>query len=675
MSQNDLLSKEWFFPPLNGGEFQGYNDPSTDNFKTTDNLGRESAQNSIGALRDGCKTVSMKYTLKTVDTNLFPGRKNFLKRLIAARDFYSSSSNEWTGDEIQKLENAIKALEKDKIRVLVISDFNTTGLYGDENSETDPYFKFFKSSNLSSYTSMSPGTYGEGKNSFMNFSQLRAITVYSKHINPIDGREDLFVGRSKLCSHIDPKESKETQKVGYYSLINPNNDGWSSYRGNEIDYSILPIQRDEYGTDIYVWGFNDLENLEFWDIKLAMGLMYAFFNAVRRKKIEFEIFDEDKLLYKFNNENINDFREIVEQDCIEKLGQEYWERSDASLVKGYLKCSDDHKSNKKQISLKTKDFGDVDLTIYADKEDKSLKNQYCIMRKPLMTIKSFPRGESGFPYQAVCEIKDDAGNILLSRLEDVTHTDLHAKHVKGSPKDIHKCTYALRNLKRAIHEKIDELTPKIKDSTDIPGLSELLWGDPIHNFDGNSIGGDNNSSNNQDDLETLDLIIDPKIIESVPSYKKKKKPSIVIQKTPSSKGDSGGNEGDHGGDGTANDGKGHGAGEGKGNAQENPEGENQSLIPSELVQIIRTRSKYDKEVSKFKIKALKKIKGKLRLGFALDEKGNQFIPINQFELINSDKIIKDKNLLAFENIELYKNDSFEFEIKFSSEFNFAVGAY
>ena len=63
--------------------------------------------------------------------------------------------------------------------------------------------------------------------------------------------------------------------------------------------------------------------------------------------------------------------------------------------------------------------------------------------------------------------------------------------------------------------------------------------------------------------------------------------------------------------------------------------------------------------------ALKKIKGKLRLGFALDEKGNQFIPINQFELINSDKIIKDKNLLAFENIELYKNDSFEFEIKFN----------
>ena len=673
MSQTEN-AKNWFFPPLNGGEFQGFSDSSTDNFKTTDNLGRESAQNSIGALRDGCETVSMKYTLKTVDTNLFPGRENYLKRLNAARNFYSSS-DKWTGDELRKIDKAIETIKKDKIRVLVISDFNTTGLYGEEDSEIDPYFKFFKSQNLSTYSEMSAGTYGEGKNAFINFSTLRAITVYSKHIQPINGEEDLYVGRSKLCSHIDPSDTKETQKVGYYAVTNPNNDGWSSYRGNEIDYSIVPIKRNEYGTDIYVWGFNDLDDLKFWDIRLAMGLMYAFFKAVRRKKIEFEIFDEDQLLYKFNYKNINEFREIVEKNCIEKLGLEEWEKSDASLVKGYLKCSDYHPSNKKQISLKTKDFGYVDLTIYSDKEDKSLQNKFCIMRKPLMTIQSFSRGESGFPYQAVCEINDDAGNILLSRLEDVTHTDLHVKHVKGSASDKNKCKYALRNLKRAIHEKIDALTPKIKDSTDIPGLAELLWGDPINDFDGNSIGGDNNISDNREEIETLDLILDPQIKQSVPAYKIRKKPSVVIQRTPSSRGDTGGNEGDHGGDGEANNGQGHGAGEGQGNAQENPTGENESLIPTELVQIIRTRSVNDMEVSKFKIKALKKIKGKLRLGFALDEKGKQFIPINQFDLIKSDKSIKDKNLLIFDNVELYKNDSFEFEIKFSSEFNFAVGAY
>ena len=74
----------------------------------------------------------------------------------------------------------------------MISDFNTTGLYGEEDSEIDPYFKFFKSQNLSTYSEMSAGTYGEGKNAFINFSTLRAITVYSKHIQPINGKEDLY---------------------------------------------------------------------------------------------------------------------------------------------------------------------------------------------------------------------------------------------------------------------------------------------------------------------------------------------------------------------------------------------------------------------------------------------------------------------------------------------------
>jgi hypothetical protein len=202
MSQTEHEKKEWFFPPLNGGEFQGFSDSSTNNFKTTDNLGRESAQNSIGALRDGCKTVSMRYTLKTVDTKLFPGRENYLKRLIAARNFYSSSEK-WTGDELKKIDKAISTIKQDKIRVLVISDFNTTGLYGEETSEVDPYFKFFKSQNISTYTDMSAGTYGEGKNAFINFSTLRAITVYSKHIQPINGKEDLYVSIILIYPHKD----------------------------------------------------------------------------------------------------------------------------------------------------------------------------------------------------------------------------------------------------------------------------------------------------------------------------------------------------------------------------------------------------------------------------------------------------------------------------------------
>ena len=112
-----------------------------------------------------------------------------------------------------------------------------------------------------------------------------------------------------------------------------------------------------------------------------------------------------------------------------------------------------------------------------------------------------------------------------------------------------------------------------------------------------------------------------------------------------------------------------------GNAKIDPEGKNKSYIPSESIKIIRTRSIVNKDCSKFRIKANKKMKGDLRLGFALDEKGKEFVPISNYELLNSEKIIKDKNTLTFENLNLSKNEFFEFEIKFSSSNNFAVGAY
>ena len=53
----------------------------------------------------------------------------------------------------------------------------------------------------------------------------------------------------------------------------------------KLENLLFILKRNEYGTDIYVWGFNDLDDLKFWDIKLAMGLMYAFFKAVREKKL------------------------------------------------------------------------------------------------------------------------------------------------------------------------------------------------------------------------------------------------------------------------------------------------------------------------------------------------------------------------------------------------------
>ena len=71
----------------------------------------------------------------------------------------------------------------------------------------------------------------------------------------------------------------------------------------------------------------------------------------------------------------------------------------------------------------------MNLDIYFDKNDATLKNKYCIMRKPLMTIQSFAK-KCGTPYQAVCKVLSDEGNILLSECEDPTHTEINAENVE-----------------------------------------------------------------------------------------------------------------------------------------------------------------------------------------------------------------------------------------------------
>lgn len=667
----------WYFPPSNGGEESGLSDGMMDIFPGIDNLGRESAQNCIGANVEPNKPVTVKYQLKYLDSDLFPGKENYLKRLESARDYYSTSSD-WTGDEYVRLQAAIDVLKKPKIPVLVISDFDTTGLYGSESEKRAPYFKFLKSSGISTRTPMSPGTYGYGKNALVKFSALRAISVYSKHIaHDLNGEvqsSDLYVGRSVLCTHKDPETNKETQKVGYYALTDQEN-YWSAFRGEKINDINLPIPRTEFGTDIYVWGYEDQDALKGWDLKLATGLFYAFFQAIREEKIKFEIYNEDDLIYEVNSENLDEFSKELEQDFIKEYGSEEWEASDSQLVNGYLKCTNSSDSSKQQTEiLNIKNIGEVILKIYSDKDDLGLRNSFCIMRKPLMTIESHEYNPSGKPYQAVCMILGDEGNDLIADMENGSHTELHMKYVRNK-QNKRMSQMALRELKREIRKRIDLLNPKIGDSSDIPGLNELLTGDPLQENNGNSPGEDGLENLSEDEIETLDMILKPEVIEDTPSFTKRKKKSIIIETKPTSRGDGGGNRGTLGGDGQANGGSGTGAGQTGGNAKIDPEGKNKSYIPSESIKIIRTRSIVNKDCSKFRIKANKKMKGDLRLGFALDEKGKEFVPISNYELLNSEKIIKDKNTLTFENLSLSKNEFFEFEIKFSSSNNFAVGAY
>ena len=69
------------------------------------------------------------------------------------------------------------------------------------------------------------------------------------------------------------------------------------------------------------------------------------------------------------------------------------------------------------------------------------------------------------------------------------------------------------------------------------------------------------------------------------------------------------------------------------------------------------------------------VNGDLRLGFALNERGNKFFPIKKYSLINCSLQNYECKNLIFKDIDLKQNDYFEIEVEFPTTANIAIGAY
>ena len=77
------------------------------------------------AAKNENEKVIVKFTSKKINSNLFPGREVFLQKLKKALEYWKKNEKAKTF-----LEKALFVMEKDEMDVLIISDYNTTGLLG-----------------------------------------------------------------------------------------------------------------------------------------------------------------------------------------------------------------------------------------------------------------------------------------------------------------------------------------------------------------------------------------------------------------------------------------------------------------------------------------------------------------------------------------------------------------
>ena len=134
-----MPSLTYEFDPLHNSPREAYNDPLKTMFgrDSKDNLAREAIQNSIDAEVDSNKPVQVVFRLETWKKEQIPDVAQFEKILKACEQDDKSKKH---------FQNASRILKSGSIPVLIVSDFNTSGLSGadDLDDEESNFYNFFK---------------------------------------------------------------------------------------------------------------------------------------------------------------------------------------------------------------------------------------------------------------------------------------------------------------------------------------------------------------------------------------------------------------------------------------------------------------------------------------------------------------------------------------------------
>lgn len=180
------------------------------------------------------------------------------------------------------LERALKAISSPNIKVLQISDRNTTGLTGPTSDPRSVFAALVKGDGVTNKADeTSAGSFGIGKNAAFAVSDLQTV-IYSTLYQDADGGEKgttrfAAQGRLRLISHTDGERSLSAE--GYW--------GRSNFKAIE-DMAEVPnwMRRKEIGTSILSVGFREQDH---WIERMSLSLVTNFFLAIHRKEIEFSV--------------------------------------------------------------------------------------------------------------------------------------------------------------------------------------------------------------------------------------------------------------------------------------------------------------------------------------------------------------------------------------------------
>lgn len=380
----------WNFPDRNGLGTQGISNSGVETFKgkIMESLTREICQNSLDASY-GQKPVKVIFRQYTIYKDLFPGFSELRNYMHDAKNYWVDRNNK---KSIEFFANACNVLDGNRIPVLCVSDYNTTGLTGsDDPMEDSAWFSMVSSEGVSNKSGSNSGSYGIGKSSIYAASSLRTVffNTYDK-----DGKS-AAEGVSKLTTF----ESNGIKKFGqgFYGELDSNSLTKCCESIDELDDLSF---RNEYGTDIFIMGFNDYSD---WKETIIISLLENFLLAIYNGELEVEVQD-----FVVNNDTLGSLLEKYKDKC--PSAYIYYEvlRSNEEVIEK----NDLFPNLLGTVSLKVKIFKD------------SLANRTVLMsRSNGMKLFDKDHISGSIQFSAILTMHGDTLSQYFARMEDPTHTN------------------------------------------------------------------------------------------------------------------------------------------------------------------------------------------------------------------------------------------------------------
>lgn len=398
---------------------------------------RETIQNTLDNLGQNAEgPIRMEFELTTMRTEDIPG----IERLRDHLNAVAAQTEKQQGHE--RMVRAVKLAMQDEIRVLRISDYNTTGLTGGEKlaDRGSPLSRLTRGKGGSNDDERG-GSFGIGSAAGPSASEL--CTVFYTSL-PEDTGNSVMAGYTRLATH--ELGGTNYRAEGYFTRLDLDED--FEYFRPVQKFGPFP-ERTETGTDIYVLGYRMADNdpeLE----RVRDAVIDNFMTAIVRGRL------------------------VV--DGIANGNQ--WTLS-AETLKGFAQRRPE--AHAFYVALKDPEpaegvinkVGKVKL--YVNIDDRLDKKLHTVtMRVPLMKIDTFKHNSISAKYAAVLMCETAEGNKYLRGLEPPQH------HCWDAARDPEYGKSVIDNLKTFVRNALKErVAEEIGDLVEIDGLSRFLPTDNI----------------------------------------------------------------------------------------------------------------------------------------------------------------------------------------------------